>query len=123
MLDLNIGGVSMNYDAGPFHVGGSFGFNDAGDDFRLGGRFYYHLHSTALSDFSVGGELGFRNFDGGMGDETQMFLQGGLQIRAFVATNVALSFSAGLVVGVIDADSVVVTGQPNALAGVHYYFF
>jgi hypothetical protein len=124
MLDPGIGGISMNYDAGAFHVGGSLGFFDGADEIQIGGRFYYHLHSTALADFSLGGEVGFQSADGMMGEsETQLFLQGGFQIRAFVAQNVALSFSGGLVIGTVDADSIAVTGQPNGIAGVHYYFF
>src|SRR5258705_8202976 len=50
-------GVSMNYDAGKFHVGGFLGLQDppGGDntEFSIGARFFYHVHKTAMSDFSV----------------------------------------------------------------------
>jgi hypothetical protein len=141
-----LGGASVNYDAGQFHVGGFLGFFDpAGPDntlFELGGRFYDHIHSTAMSDFGIGGNLGIASVPVGMGmnnnRDTDVFLEPGFQIRVFLASNVALSFSTGIVIGVIDASNVAVTGQGvggsvadfgagnvvfNAGAGVHYYFF
>ena len=123
-----LGGMSANYDLGQFHVGGFLGFDDdAGADntnVDIGGRFYYHLHSTAMSDFSLGGSMGV-GLRGGPGDSdaTIVFLEPGIQTRAFIASNVALSFTAGLSLGIADAEGVDVTGQVNAIAGVHYYFF
>ncbi len=126
-----LGGMSANYDMGEFHFGGFLGFNDEGGvddtDIELGGRFYYHLHSTAMADFGVGGSIGI----GFIGDETPnvdndltvVFIEPGIQIRAFIASNVALSFTGGLTLGVSDADGVAVTGQFNGVGGVHYYFF
>ena len=124
----DLGGVSMNYDAGDFHVGGFLGFADGGGDndtaFSIGGRFYYHVHSTSMADFSVGGALGIVSADAGPDDRnTYMGLDAGFQIRAFVASNVALSFAAGLGIGAIDADGIFIGGQVNGFAGVHYYFF
>ena len=126
-----LGGMSANYDMGEFHFGGFLGFTDEGGvddtDIELGGRFYYHLHSTAMADFGVGGSIGI----GFLGDETPnvdndltvVFIEPGIQIRAFIASNVALSFTGGLTLGVSDADGVAVTGQFNGVGGVHYYFF
>ena len=127
-INGRLGGLSMNYDMGEFHVGGFFGFQDeAGDDntdIFLGGRFYYHLHSTAMSDFSVGGSVGVGFFGApGDADTTEVYIEPGVQTRAFIASNVALSFTAGMTLGVADAEGVAITGQINALAGVHYYFF
>jgi len=139
-----LGGPSINYDAGQFHVGGYLGFFDpAGPDntlFEIGARFFYHINSTAMSDFGVGGGFGLASVPpgGGMGNrETDVFLEPGFQIRLFAASNVALSFNGGLVIGVVDASSVAITGQGvggslftaggavgfSAGAGVHYYFF
>ena len=141
-----LGGASLNYDAGQFHLGGFLGFFDpAGPDntlFEIGGRFYYHLHSTAMSDFGLGGSLGLASVPvgGGMTNDrnTDVFLEPGFQIRVFLASNVALSFTTGIVIGVIDASNVAITGQGvggsvadlgggnvvfNAGAGIHYYFF
>jgi hypothetical protein len=135
------GGASLNYDAGQFHVGGFFSFSDPSNNnndhyLSLGGRFFYHVHSTAMSDFGVGMGLGIVNVP----DPTMMnpdnratglFIEPSVQIRLFLASNVALSFTAGLVIGTLDADGVVFDGQglggggtvPTGLAGVHYYFF
>ena len=130
--ELNgIGGVSLNYDAGQFHVGGFMGFDDPrggnNTEFDLGGRFFYHVHKTAMADFGLGGNLGLASVPPGgpgMGQRTtNVFLEPGFEIRLFVASNVALSFFAGLSIGVVDADHAVISGQPTALAGVHYYFF
>ncbi len=129
-----IGGASLNYDAGDFHVGGFLGFADGGGDddttWALGGRFYYHLHSTTDADFSLGGGLGIASVPDPMGggDEASLiYLEGGAQIRLFLAANVAVSASTGLVLGLSDADGVAVTGAGGvglgAGVGLHYYFF
>jgi hypothetical protein len=142
-LNGEAGGVSMNYDAGKFHVGGFLGvFDGGGDDdtdFTIGGRFFYHVASTAMSDFGIGGGLSFRSIDDrGMpgGRDTHMYLEPSFQIRVFLASNVALSFTAGIVIGLVDAqdDYGISLGPPSvgglntglgfvtATGGVHYYF-
>jgi len=132
-LNGETGGASMNYDAGKFHFGGFLGFHDEGGDngndtdYTFGARFYYHLHDTAMSDFGVGGMIGFFSEDHRnvppLERDTRLYFEPGIQIRAFIATNVALSFTAGLSFGLADADGADIDGQFNALAGVHYYFF
>jgi hypothetical protein len=127
------GGVSFNYDGGKFHVGAFLGLQDPdgadNTDFTLGARFYYHVASTAMSDFSVGGSVGiFSDATPAMGPvdahrDTKLYIEPGFQIRAFVASNVALSFSGGLVIRALDDSGVAVDGQFTASAGVHYYFF
>jgi hypothetical protein len=128
--ELNgIGGASLNYDAGAFHVGGFFGYSSApafGYELDVGGRFFYHLHSTAMADFGIGGGLGIESVPpAAMGDarKTDLYLEPSFQIRLFVASNVALSFAAGVSIGLADANGVVIGGQPTAAAGIHYYFF
>jgi hypothetical protein len=139
------GGASVNYDGGKFHFGGFLGVNDGGGDndtnYTVGGRFFYHIGSTAMSDFGIGGTLGFLSVDGQgpMNDErsTLMFLEPSFQIRLFLASNVALSFNGGIVIGVVDADGFAlgagglvvggagggfVGGAVTGVAGVHYYF-
>jgi hypothetical protein len=124
-------GISANYDMGEFHLGGFLSFSDSGGeddtDIAFGGRFYYHVHSTAMADFGIGGQFGVGligdRMPGMDNNTTLVFIEPGLQIRAFVASNVALSFTGGLTLGVADAEGVAVTGQLNAVAGVHYYFF
>ena len=124
------GGMSLNYDAGQFHAGGYLYFDDEdgpdNTDVGLGGRFFWHVHSSPMSDFSVGGNLGLRfDNEGPDNSATLLYLEPAIQIRAFIAGNVALSFTSGIVVGLADADGdgVALTGQINALGGVHYYFF
>lgn len=135
------GGVSVNYDAGKFHVGGFLGFSDSdganNTNYTLGGRFFYHIGSTAMSDFGIGGTLGLFSIDGQgpMNDDrdTLMFLEPSFQIRVFLASNVALSFNAGIVIGLVDTDGIALGGGNLAIpgtagggvtggAGVHYYF-
>lgn len=124
-------GVSANYDMGEFHLGGFLGFSDAGGeddtDISFGGRFYYHVHSTAMADFGIGGSFGVGlvgdRMPGMDNNQTLVFIEPGFQIRAFVATNVALSFTGGLTLGTADAEGVAITALPSAFAGVHYYFF
>jgi hypothetical protein len=125
-----VGGASLNYDAGDFHLGGFFGFaDDDGADntvFDVGARFYYHVHSTAMSDFGVGGSLGILSFpEAGVPDpdrNTGLFLEPGVQMRLFLASNVAISASTGISIGLVDVDGVVITGQVIT-GGIHYYFF
>jgi hypothetical protein len=137
---IGVGGASLNYDAGDFHLGGFLGFHDPGgmddDVLEIGGRFFYHLHSTAMSDFGLGGTLGIVSANDPGDRATLLFLEPGFQIRAFIASNVALSFNAGVTLGVMDADNVDFGGQLvgtsvtlggvvglNGGAGIHYYFF
>jgi hypothetical protein len=130
-LNGETGGASMNYDAGMFHLGGFLGFHDDGGtddtDYTFGGRFYYHLHDTTMSDFGIGGMIGFFSADTrGMVNadrESRLYFEPGIQIRAFVSNNVALSFTAGISFGLVDADGADIDGQFMALGGVHYYFF
>lgn len=118
--------LSVNYDAGAFHAGGAIGYSDSRpggpqNDFRVGGRFYYHLHSTALADFGLGGELYVEDAEGD--NNTAVEIIGGFQIRTFISTNVALSFTGGFVIGTADSDGIAIGGTELGVAGVHYYFF
>lgn len=130
-----IGGVSVVYDAGLFHVGGAIGFADPPNanntTFQLAGEFYYHVHHSAFADFGLGGSLGVSSQPAPLPMDaanraTDVYLQPGFQIRAFLSSNVALSATAGLVIGVIDASGVAITGQNFGAAGgvgLHYYFY
>ena len=131
-----LGGISANYDTGKFHVGGFFGFIDNegpnNTTIDVGGRFFFHLASTAASDFSIGGGIGIEsthNPDGNPNTDTRLFLEPAFQIRAFIATNVALSFTAGISISVVDASGIDITGGSSLRsgnisgeAGIHYYF-
>jgi hypothetical protein len=138
------GGIALDYDLGKMDFGGFFGLVDPGTagsstSYQLGGRFFYHLHMTPTTDFSVGGSLGLDSERPAMatGRVNLVFLEPGFQIRWFVAQNLALSFAAGIVIGVADANGVAIGGQtiggstgqggaldlgPGAAAGIMYYF-
>lgn len=131
-----LGGLSANYDAGNFHVGGFLSLNDPdgedNTDFGVGVRFFYHIASTAMSDFSVGGSVGL--FSEGKpaleppvtpdGERyNNLYLEPGFQIRAFVTPNVALSFTGGLLIRALDDSGLELGAQATGIAGVHYYFF
>lgn len=122
------GGPSLNYDAGAFHVGGFLSITDGdGDDntnIGIGGRFFYHVASSAMADFSVGGSIGLLSIDhpAPADRDSLIFIEPGAQIRAFVATNVALSATIGLTIGAGDASGLALTGQ-TVTGGIHYYFF
>lgn len=131
-----IGGVSFNYDAGQFHVGAALGYADpAGADnseFLLAGRFYYHVHHSAFADFGLGGQIGFESVppggQGGPGGKraTNLFLEPGFEIRAFLSSNVALSANGGFVIGTADASQFDIGGSTSGVAGgfgIHYYFY
>lgn len=129
-----LGGLSANYDAGNFHVGGFLSLNDPdgedNTDFGVGVRFFYHIASTAMSDFSVGGSVGLQSdgvppmTPGGDGTrDTNVYIEPGFQIRAFVTPNVALSFTGGLLIRAVDDGGLALGAQPTGIAGVHYYFF
>jgi hypothetical protein len=134
-----VGGVSVVYDAGLFHVGGSLGFADPpganNTVFQIAGEFYYHVHHSAFADFSLGGSLGLSSDPVPMTNNrnSDVYLEPGFQIRAFLSSNVALSATAGIVIGVVDADGVAITGQSlggnNSSIGaaggigIHYYFY
>ncbi len=124
---FGLGGPSLNYDAGKFHVGGFLSVLDPGGTnnttVEFGGRFYYHVHSTAMTDFGVGGSIGVLNYDAGRDRNTAMFIEPGFQIRVFLQSNVALSLTAGLAIGAADADGVYLIGEAVGSGGLHYYFF
>jgi hypothetical protein len=133
-----VGGASLNFDQGEFHAGGFLGFADSGDmdndsTFALGARFFYHVHTTAMSDFGVGGSFGLVSLPEPPGDNDRplgIYIEPSVQIRLFLASNVALSATTGVVIGVVDAEGVAITGQTigggfglAAGVGIHYYFF
>lgn len=134
-----LGGLSVNYDAGRFHAGGFFGYLHPGDQndttVDFGGRFFFHVASTATADFSVGGSLGFESANDAPGTNnnarhTDVFIEPSFQIRAFIVSNVALSFTGGVVIGAADSSELDVignnsgnlVGRMSGMAGVHYYF-
>jgi hypothetical protein len=128
-------GASLAYDAGPWHADAVLGLIKPAAgiraSFALGGRFWYHLHSTANADFSVGGGLGYRKAGVAGASSDGVWIELGGQIRTFLASNVALSATLGLAIATIDFEAYGLGGQSLAgqtlggFAGVglHYYFY
>lgn len=124
--DVGALGPSVIYDTGMFHIEGLFGFadNDAQTRFTVGGRFWYHIHSAQSADFSLGGGLGVVSIDpeGGGDSTTNVEIDAGAQLRAFIVPNVAVSASLGLGILTGDADLIAITGDLVGQLGIAYYF-
>lgn len=119
------------FDRPAWHIAGLVGMSSAGDtDLFVGGRFFYHLHQGAMSDFSIGGGLGILSLgdDAGPGDDdrTDIIAEVATQIRAFITSNVAIGASIGLGFVVVDEDQgddyLVLGGQVMSRAGIWYFF-
>jgi len=133
-FDLNgLGGISATFDGGRFHTGLAVGFRDPdgpnNSDFDLFGRFYFHVASSAMADFGLGGAVALETIDDPLpanagNRDTNVYLEPGFQIRVFLASNVALSFAGGITIGVAHDSTVAIDAQGlNGTAGVSYYFF
>jgi hypothetical protein len=120
-------GAALVYDAGAFRIDGVLGLANRGDsDFFIAGRFWYVLHTGDNSDFSIGGGLGIEDDNGGPnddGDDLDIHIEAGAQIRAFLTTNVALSVSGGFGVIIDEGDDFLgFGGQLVGAMGVTYFF-
>lgn len=120
-------GPSVVFQTPMFHIEGILTFLDDGDtDVGLGGRFWYALSQTARSDFSVGGGLSLLidgNADMMGNDDTDVELDFGAQLRAFVVPNVALSATLGFGIVVQDGDDFIgLVGDLVGDLGITYFF-
>lgn len=119
-------GISLTYDASTFYVDGVFGLSAGSNTaFGLGAQGWYVLHGGGVADLAVGGGLGV--VDNG-NDDTEFHLSGGLKIRLFLVSNLALSSAVGLSFifddddGVNDDDDLLVGGQLLSTMGITYFF-
>ena len=119
-------GPAIVYDTGIFHIEGLVGFadTDGATEFDVGGRFWYHINSSQSADFSLGGGLGVTSIDpeGEAEGTTDIEIDVGAQLRAFIVPNVALSASLGLAIITGDNDVISLTGDLTGAAGVTYFF-
>lgn len=121
----SVSGASITYDAGIFHVDGIFGLSAGGNTrFGLGGQFWYVLHGGGIADLSIGGGIGVAD-DGD--DDTDFHMNGGLKIRLFLVSNVALStvFGLGFIFDdddIDDEEDIVIGGQSVGSMGITYFF-
>jgi hypothetical protein len=127
-----VGGTFV-YDAGMFHldalVGAEVDKNDT--NLAIAGRFFFPLHHSQAADFSIGPGVGLVHGQHdapppatGTNSTNQFHLEGALQIRAFVVSNVALSASTGLGLVVENGNNrAIIGGQVGASLGITYFFF
>ena len=127
-------GINGVFDAGPWHAEATLGLASANSTSRieLAGHGWFHLHSGASSDFSVGGGLSLDRVDppgdkpaaagGGSNAQTTVGIDLGFQIRAFVTSNVAVAATGGLQVLTGDGDGFVIGGQPVGAFSLTYFF-
>jgi hypothetical protein len=123
-----LSGASLAFDGGPWHAEGVLGmFKNGGGapanrlSVIVGGRFWWHIHNTANSDFSLGGGLSY--YHNGPSGNDGLLIDGGAQLRAFLTSNVAASFTVGLGIATVDYDQLGLGGNFIGTAGIHYYFF
>jgi hypothetical protein len=125
---------------GGFHADGLFGvhrYNPNGNNttsFSVGGRFWYHMHAATFADFSLGGGVGVHHWTNNPGtpardSRTDVSLEVGGQIRAFIVPNVALLADLGLGITFANNDDILIGGQNigggNFVAGtlgIAYFF-
>jgi len=141
MLNGTGGGlVTWGSPSGGFHVDGFFGlhrYNPNGHNttsFGLGGRFWYHVHAAAFADFSLGGGVGINHWTANPGtndsdSKTDVSLEVGGQIRAFLVPNVAFIADLGLGIVFSDNDDILIGGQKigdgnfvQGTLGIAYFF-
>lgn len=125
-----IGLASVVYDAGNFHVDGLLGFATVEDGdtlIDLGGRVFFVVHDSAAADFSLGGGLSILHTspDNDLADDdTDIHLEGGAKIRAFITPNVSMHAQVGVGVLLEDEGSDVlgIFGELFGGFGVTYFF-
>jgi hypothetical protein len=123
-----LAGLSVAFDPGPWHLDTELAFsggNGANSTVLVGGRFWYHLKAGANADLSAGAGLAYQrvNPPGPPAAATAILIEGGILIRIFLTTNVALGASTGLVIGTNDANFYNI-GATNVVgaASLHYFF-
>jgi hypothetical protein len=127
-------GINGVFDGGPWHAEVTLALSNANETSRidLGAHGWFHLHTGASSDFSVGGGLSLDRVDppgdrpaglgGGSNASSTVGIDLGFQIRAFVTSNVAVAATGGLQVLTGDGDGFVLGGQPVGAFSLTYYF-
>jgi hypothetical protein len=127
-------GINGVFDGGIWHAEATLGLSSANSTSRidLGAHGWYHLHTGASSDFSVGGGLSLDRLDppgdrpagagGGSNATSTIGIDLGFQIRAFVTSNVAVAATGGLQVLTGDGDGFVLGAQPIGAFSFTYFF-
>lgn len=122
-----LAGVNGVYDMGQLHLEALLGFvrQPAGPTnqtvWNVGVGGWYHLHTGDNSDFSLGGTIGFAHNTLGQGN-TDLRIEPGAMIRAFVTSNVAVHARAGFVM-VFDDDNDFFALGANIVGGFGATYF
>jgi hypothetical protein len=127
-------GGEFVYDQSMFHIEAVLGFghtsnadNTSSSTFDIGVAGWYHLARGTNADFSIGGGAGlFYNAPVGAGaSSTQFALEPGIEARAFLTPNFALTFRAGFAITFGDNQSpttISLGGQGSGQFGFVYFF-
>jgi hypothetical protein len=119
-------GLNVVYDGGPWHADATLALSDVDSDSRIGigAHGWFHLHHGASSDFSLGGGLTLDRYNpsGAPPVQSRVGIDLGMQIRAFVTSNVAVGARGGLLVLTGDQDGFVLGGEPVGEFSLTYFF-
>jgi hypothetical protein len=126
-------GGEFVYDTSPFHIEAALGFAHAsqngasGSNFDIGVAGWYHLAKGANADFSIGGGAGlqYTSAPGAGNSQTLFALEPGIEARAFLSQNFALTFRAGFAITFGDnnaATTISLGGQGSGQFGFVYFF-
>jgi hypothetical protein len=119
--------LNFVFDGGRWHADALFGAADTNDvtRFLLAGRGWFHVHSTAAADFSLGGGLGFTHVEvpGPLDDLAVLHIEAGMMIRWFATSNLALTAFGGIGLLASDGDGFLFGGQLASGLGINYFFF
>ncbi|HEY0708326.1 MAG TPA: hypothetical protein VGG33_16085 [Polyangia bacterium] len=118
-------GLNLVFDGGMWHADAIAALSGNGaSTASLGAHGWFHVREGAMSDFSVGGGLGwFRYNPEGPGEGASgVGIDIGFMIRAFVTANVAVGATGGLQVLSGDFDGFSLSGQPVGAFSFTYFF-
>ncbi|HVV50238.1 MAG TPA: hypothetical protein VHO06_11300 [Polyangia bacterium] len=126
-------GGEFVYDESMFHIEAALGFNHtsmnggSASNFDIGVAGWYHLAKGANADFSIGGGAGlaYNSVSGGGPSQTLFALEPGIEARAFLSQNFALTFRAGFAITFGDnnaATTISLGGQGSGQFGFVYFF-
>jgi hypothetical protein len=122
-----VGGTFV-YDPGPFHLDALLGAHFAHEDeeIDLAARLFFPVHHSRAADFSLGPGLAIVHFNHPNPPDNAIHVEGALQIRAFLVSNVALSATAGIGFIFANGDNnnrAVIGGQVGGSFGITYFFY
>jgi hypothetical protein len=118
-VEQDLGGLTGGtfvWDGGSFRIDVLFGLAHLSipgpdeTDFGIGGRFWFVVHRMERADLGIGGGVAVVREEIGDQHETNIHIEGGAQIRAFIAPNVALLASLGLTI--VTADNFIINNSP-----------